>query len=283
MIRVYIDSELETPEEIKITKRTYPSGEFQFSITSAASYYTKQVFLSFQYQKNPYEIYDLISILRLLENCGYVVSYIEMKYLPFSREDKAKKLELDTLDHLMCLLSKYIVYVWDIHSHYLFEKQIIPYVKQGRIKLNNLSLSTLLQTHKMFGIKYDISDYVYISPDKGAEKRVLEISKNFPSIHNIIVCSKIRNSEGRISSLEIPEFWHTKLQDKKCIIFDDICGEGGTFIELSNKLKNLGVSKVVLVVTHFFSETVSQFKKIDEIYVGNRISFNNDLPNGRIK
>lgn len=111
-------------------------------------------------------------------------------------------------------------------------------------------------------------DYVNIvSPDGGALKKVYELSK-YLSPHfdvNIVECSKKRYvTTGQLSGFKIYE---DDLQGGDCLIVDDICDGGGTFVGLAKELKAKGVGDIYLAVSHGifskgFSELDKYFKRI---------------------
>ncbi len=61
------------------------------------------------------------------------------------------------------------------------------------------------------------------------------------------------------------------MKGKYCVIVDDICDGGRTFIELAKTLKEGGAQRVVLYVTHgIFSKGIYPLEKyIDEVYTTN--------------
>ena len=99
--------------------------------------------------------------------------------------------------------------------------------------------------------------YSLISPDNGSNKKVkafhkweLEVCGAEPLDDglDIIFCDKTRDvSTGKITGFEVGA---TDLTDKICIIVDDICDGGGTFIGLAKELKNKSAAQVYLIVTH---------------------------------
>lgn len=105
---------------------------------------------------------------------------------------------------------------------------------------------------------------VIISPDAGAEKRAYQVAKMHGS--EVVVALKKRNpSNGEIISTDL---YCDDLNGKDCLIVDDICDGGATFLALSEKLREKNCGKITLVVAHgIFTRGLSVFKgKIDEVY-----------------
>ncbi|MEM9822062.1 MAG: ribose-phosphate diphosphokinase, partial [Bacteroidota bacterium] len=103
-------------------------------------------------------------------------------------------------------------------------------------------------------------DYLLIAPDGGALKKIYPLSKHLGG-KAVIECSKHRDVHtGALSGFVV----HAKdLQQKTCVIVDDICDGGGTFVGLAKKLKEKNAGNLILVVSHgIFSkgfELLSQY------------------------
>jgi ribose-phosphate pyrophosphokinase len=84
---------------------------------------------------------------------------------------------------------------------------------------------------------------ILISPDAGAYKKVFGLGERFnlPVISGI----KYRDNNGNITLS-----FSGDVKDKDCLIVDDICDGGATFIALSQNLKDSGARNVYLYVSH---------------------------------
>lgn len=112
-------------------------------------------------------------------------------------------------------------------------------------------------------------ELVLVSPDAGANKKCHKIANLF-GMKSLVRADKARDLEtGNILETEL----YGDVSGKECIIIDDICDGGMTFIKLAEKLKAEGASKVVLFVTHgIFSKGVKVFNGlIDEVYTTNTL------------
>ena len=108
-------------------------------------------------------------------------------------------------------------------------------------------------------------------PDKGAKDRYSEQI----DYTNIITFNKVREfGDGKIIGIEI-ENESDALKCKTAIIVDDLCSRGGTFIGAATKLKELGVNRVELVITHcedtIFDGEVLKGTVIDKVYTTSSI------------
>ena len=115
-------------------------------------------------------------------------------------------------------------------------------------------------------------NFTLVSPDAGAYKKVFEYGEamNVP----VVAAVKHRDTEGNISLTFMGD-----VKDKHCLIVDDLCDGGYTFITLGKRLREMGARKVYLYVSHgLFSkgfETLTEV--IDHIYCTNSIRDEHEL------
>lgn len=94
-------------------------------------------------------------------------------------------------------------------------------------------------------------EIVLVSPDAGAYKKVFELGTNLEL--PVVAGVKHRDSEGKIDLQFTGD-----VKDKNCLIVDDICDGGYTFIVLAKKLLEQGAKRVYLYVTHgYFSKGIN--------------------------
>lgn len=106
--------------------------------------------------------------------------------------------------------------------------------------------------------------YTLVSPDAGANKKAHAIAKKFGKTE-IIRADKSRDlATGNILETIV----YGDVDGEDCVIIDDICDGGMTFIKLAEKLKEKGAGKITLFVTHgIFSKGLSVFEGlIDDIF-----------------
>ena len=107
-----------------------------------------------------------------------------------------------------------------------------------------------------------------ISPDAGSNKKILSLAKYLTQLNklDIVKCDKTRDVRtGEITNFDV---YTDDLNGKDCIIVDDICDGGGTFLGLAKELKNKNCGKLYLVVSHgIFSKDINGLLKVfDKIY-----------------
>jgi ribose-phosphate pyrophosphokinase len=86
-------------------------------------------------------------------------------------------------------------------------------------------------------------EVVLVSPDAGAYKLVGKIGEQLK--RSVVPANKIRDEEGNAHVLI-----QGNVKGKVCLIVDDICDGGRTFIGLADRLVTAGAEKVFLCVSH---------------------------------
>ncbi len=184
---------------------------------------------------------------------------LEVFYMPYSRMDRKIDYHEPTL-HTMLSYLKYLNFngytVYDPHSNeelytYLGFR-IISQLKCTRKEVDNgIFLSnTVIKT-------VNNNNITVLAPDKGAEKKSLEIAKhyNLP----FILANKVRDpNTGNITDTHILG----DVKNKNLFIFDDIIDGGATFIELAKVAKANGANDLYLYATHgIFGKGTAELEK----------------------
>lgn len=104
-----------------------------------------------------------------------------------------------------------------------------------------------------------LSTYHLISPDGGALKKVHKLAMNIGA-QTVIECSKMRDVRtGKLSGFTV---YADDLEGKTCIVVDDICDGGGTFLGLADELKAKNAGDLILITSHgIFSKGVDELCK----------------------
>jgi ribose-phosphate pyrophosphokinase len=116
---------------------------------------------------------------------------------------------------------------------------------------------------------YGRENITLVSPDAGAYKWVFKIAEQFKL--PLVAANKFRDHDGKISLN-----FNGDVAGKKCLILDDLCSRGGTFVALTKQLKEQGAKSVNLYVSHFeggcgeYKQTIGRMlETIDGIYTTN--------------
>lgn len=108
------------------------------------------------------------------------------------------------------------------------------------------------------------NDVKLISPDGGALKKIYKVSEYLGGI-DVVECSKSRDVKtGKLSGFKV---YDDNLQGIDCLIVDDICDGGGTFIGLAEELKKKNAGKLYLAVSHgIFNKGFESMKAFEKIF-----------------
>lgn len=171
-------------------------------------------------------------------------SVLEIRYLPYARQDKEvandATFALRPFATLLNALAFDEVILRDPHSGIALES-----IHRSR------AVYPLEQVAKvMAATQANLVCY----PDKGARTRYGAIYP-YPSVHG----EKVRNQQtGKITSYRL----EGEAAGKRVLIVDDICDGGATFIALAKELKSRGVGGVYLFVTHgLFSQGLDRLRE----------------------
>ncbi|WP_236865098.1 ribose-phosphate diphosphokinase [Candidatus Hydrogenosomobacter endosymbioticus] len=102
----------------------------------------------------------------------------------------------------------------------------------------------------------DLSEITFVSPDRGRAAYTKNIAKTFGSM--FVACKKTRLPGNKIK-IDLGE----NVQEKKCIIIDDILDSGATLLETSTTLYNAGAKNIGAVVTHATNLSNNLLDKIE--------------------
>lgn len=109
--------------------------------------------------------------------------------------------------------------------------------------------------------RYGLADFTLVSPDLGAYKKVDKLAHKIEYKSNIATGLKIRDlSTGEIIKSDVNT---DDLNGKSCIVVDDICDGGRTFIELAKALKAKNAGDLHLIVSHgiFVHQALERLKE----------------------
>lgn len=251
---------------------TFSGGEIQIRLDEPPQIFTVpyEVWIS-AHIKNVSQIMELLLLSNALRKRYENISIVLFcPYLPYARQDRVcasgEAFSLHTMADLLNMQIYKAIYVWDVHNPEVTQ-QLIP-------NLVNITARKLLEDNALL-TKIINKDTVIVAPDKGAVKRAGEVAYQFNL--PLLIADKVRNPDnGEITGIAIDYNFQSKMDN--CLIVDDICDGGRTFIELGKLLKPLTKNDVNLWVTHgIFSKGFKVFKGyIDNIFTAN--SFLENVP-----
>ncbi|WP_462251195.1 ribose-phosphate diphosphokinase [Ekhidna sp.] len=179
---------------------------------------------------------------------------LTLPYFPGARQDRimisGEPLTVKVYADLINTLKLDKVIVFDPHS------EVTPAL------LDNVEV---IHNYDFVGeVLEDYEDAVLIAPDGGALKKIYSTSKYLGGIP-VVECGKSRDVKtGELSGFKVYE---DDLKGKTCIVVDDICDGGGTFIGLAKELKKKNAGDLILAVSHGifshgFEDLLSLYKEV---------------------
>jgi ribose-phosphate pyrophosphokinase len=207
----------------------------------------------------------LLQCSNALDNLFAKKKELVIPYLMGARFDrlmqKGDSVDLKVIANLIngCGFEK--VYLYDVHSDtstVLIENSI------------NISNAELVK-------QYTKEDAILICPDAGAVKKVSKYFDLNSNIKDVVYCNKSRDLSNGNITLKVLE--SDKCEGKNCVIIDDLCDGGGTFLAIASQIKP---AHITLIVTHgIFSKGFDVFKgTFDEIIVSDSYAeYTNELVN----
>jgi ribose-phosphate pyrophosphokinase len=181
--------------------------------------------------------------------------HLVIPYFPAARQDRVmvagESLSVKIYADIINAQNYRSVTILDAHS------EVTPaLLNQVRNISNHQFVTTCLQNEK---------DYILISSDGGALKKVYKLAQ-FLNGAPVVECSKMRDVKtGKLSGFKV---YVDDLEGKTCVIVDDICDGGGTFLGLAKELKEKNCGKLILIVTHgIFSRGLEKLTEVfDEVF-----------------
>ncbi len=239
-------------ESIKFETFTFPGGEqhikLQLPVELERSYITHRA-------KSFKDIELILLGADALRRLGARRIELVLPYFPAARQDrvmvKGEPLSVKVYADLINSVKFDNVIIFDPHS------EVTPAL------LNNCEV---LYNHKF--VKTAISDIgkdvCLVSPDGGALKKIYKVSEYAGGV-DVVECSKMRDVKtGALTGFRVNS---DDLQGRRCLIVDDICDGGGTFIGLAKELKKKNAGDLFLAVSHGifsrgFDELLQNYKNI---------------------
>jgi len=191
--------------------------------------------------KNADYVMELLMATDALRRAGFDHINLVAPYIPGGRQDRVmvpgEPLTIKVIADLINAQNYEVVYTLDPHS------SVTPALINNCVEISNFRIISrfIFQT-------FNGPDTLLVSPDAGAEKKTLWLAR-YSNI-DVVNASKIRDVRtGQINGTKVhcdPK----KIEGKTCVIVDDICDGGRTFLELAKVLKQKGAEKILLFVSH---------------------------------
>jgi len=239
-------------EEFSFEMFTFSGGEPHIKITPTN--YKGRVTIT--HRINSFNDLGLLLIsVDALNRLGYNELELFLPYFPGARQDrvmiKGEPLTSKVYADLINQLGFKSVAIFDVHS------DVTPaLIKNCKVLSNHLFIKNVMAELP--------NNMAIVSPDAGALKKIYNLAA-FLNVNEIVECGKHRDVKtGFLSGFSVPI---QDLKGKHCLIVDDICDGGGTFIGLAEELKKRNSGKLFLAVSHGifskgYTDLLEYFEKI---------------------
>ena len=186
------------------------------------------------------DIMNLILSVDALRRMGIKRIEVFIPYVPYARQDRVmvpgESLSIKVFADLLNNLQLDKVIVFDPHS------DVTPAL------VNNCVIIPNYEMVSYFLAELQLNDFVLVSPDLGAYKKVDKLAQQIGYKGEIATGIKVRNLEtGEILRSDVNT---SDLGNKPCLVVDDICDGGRTFIELAAALKAKGAGDLYFIASH---------------------------------
>ncbi|MCG7501845.1 ribose-phosphate diphosphokinase [Tenacibaculum sp. Mcav3-52] len=192
----------------------------------------------------------LLLATNALKNMGIAKLHVVLPYFPAARQDRlmvsGEPLSVKVYADIINAQNFESVTVFDPHS------EVTPALLNNcRVIDNHTFIERVTQQLS--------DDLLLISPDGGALKKIYKVAAYLQN-YEVIECSKSRNVKtGQLTGFKV---YTDDLQGKDCLIVDDICDGGGTFLGLAKELKAKNAGNLYLAVSHgIFSKGFDELEK----------------------
>ncbi len=242
---------LNTEEGIKIT--LFPDSQPHINIAAVAEGDDVKVVCSITSSD---KLFQLLQTANALDNLFAKKKALVIPYLLAARYDRlmlhGDSIDLKVIADLINSCGFEKVYLYDVHS------DVALLLIKNAVGITNKNLVE----------QYTKENAILICPDAGAAKKVSKYFEWNKNITDIIYCNKSRDLATGKLTLHVLE--PEKCIGRNCVIVDDICDGGGTFLAIAEQVKP---SHLTLIVTHgIFSKGFEVLEKsFQEIIVSDSL------------
>jgi ribose-phosphate pyrophosphokinase len=179
------------------------------------------------------DVMRLASIGNALKHATAGSKHLTIPYLLGARSDRVMKpgdsVELEVMADIINNCRFNTVRIFDVHS---------PRALELIQRSSNVDNRVLVQG-------YGQENAVLIVPDKGAVHKSHAYRGWNPNITDTVYCDKARDLSNGAITLKVLD--PDKCTDRNCVIIDDLCDGGGTFLAIAEQIKP---KHLTLIVTH---------------------------------
>jgi len=270
--------------EIEFKMIKFSGGELHPKLNPKIDYSNVEKVIITQRVNNSDNLMSILVIADALKRIGVKSLDLIMPYIPYARQDRydyvdnfGESFTLDVFANIINSVGFETVTVLDAHS-----EVSLALIKNVRNISNTFYVdSSIKDIRIMKRNPQGIKPIWIISPDSGANKKsnklmtALVQEQNVQSI-GLVNCDKVRDiATGDLHGFKV---FTKDLYKNDCLIVDDICDGGGTFMGLAAELRKHNAGDLYLYVTHGIFSKDADIKLLDhfaKIYTTNSIKDSN--------
>lgn len=229
-----------THPEIEYKLFQFPGGEWHIKLNTRIRYdQIDKVVISHRIKSGD-DFFKLFQAKNALEQLDIKHFDLILPYFPYSRQDRVcapgEAFGIKISAQLINSLHFDKVITLDNHSN----------ITTALVN-NCKNLSNIQYVRDVINIiKMEDSDPIFVIPDIGASTKAKQLLGELPPMISV-QCDKKRNVQtGEITGFKV---YADDLESKPCLIVDDICDGGGTFIGLAEQLREHNCGKLYLFTT----------------------------------
>lgn len=239
---------------------TFPGGELQVRVPGLDGERRDDLTVFARIQSSD-DLMRLVLATDILDRHFYGERRLVIPYFPYARQDRVMQpgeaFSLKAVARIINSLGYDQVVICDPHS------DVTPALVDN---VRVISQVELIRKHTPLQcLLRDLCPYI-ISPDAGAAKKAFAVAKDQGL--ECFTATKVRDVRtGEIAETRVDDPLE-HIMRMPCLIVDDICDGGRTFVELAKVLRDRGAKEVYLYVTHgIFSKGLGVFEGlIDGIF-----------------
>lgn len=224
------------PAEVVLEKLTFPDGQPHVAVWESQPHLDGRAVSVQARIRNPTELVELLLVNEVLRNHGASEVWLRILYLMGARMDRAipgGPFTLATVARVLRTAKWDAMAIVDPHS------DVSPALLEAKAQ------RPVAEVHSAVDAVAGKST-VIVSPDAGATKRLEELALTG---HRVVQCVKHRDmATGKLSGFQL--FEPEAVRGEHCLIVDDLCDGGGTFVGIGELLAGAGAASVSLYVTH---------------------------------
>lgn len=230
---------------------TFPDGQRHFHLMAREQ---EDLFACIESEiRSADDLFDILMAKDVLDNCGYVTS-LDIRYLLGARMDRA--IDVDQ-PYTLAIVTRTL-----LAAGFIGIRIFDPHSPRSMQLLRAEPVSPIPAIDLMLA-GYKPSSTVVVAPDKGAEGRTRGLVAH-TAFHVVQGHKKRDPLTGALSGFRVDDA--SFIAGKGCLIIDDICDGGGTFVGLAEVLTDAGASSVDLFVTHGIFSQGLPLRGIRQIY-----------------